>query len=97
MPEQCRTSSSHSLGPSMELSLRVKLSYTIFEMRQEIGRSGRAKKLGPDVLHTVLTIVTVSVSDDEVHLLILRDFVHTLVKRDRVTWCITESVHQLII
>ena len=59
-------------------------SYTIFEMRQKIGRSGMAKKLGPDVglPHTVLTSVTVSVSDDEVHLVILRDFVHTLVKRD---------------
>ena len=41
-----------------------------------------AKKLGPDVPHTVLTSGTVSVSDDEVNLLILRDFVHTLVKRD---------------
>ena len=55
-----------------------------------------AKKLGSDAPHTVLTSVTVSVSDDEVHLLIMRDFVHTLVKRDGVTWCITESVHQLL-
>ena len=45
VPEQCRTSSSHSLGTSMELSLRVQLSYTIFEMRQKIDRSGMTKKL----------------------------------------------------
>ena len=32
------------------------------------------------------------VSDDEGHLLILGDFFHTLVKRDCVTWCITDSV-----
>ncbi len=51
-------------------------------MRQKIGRSGMAKKLWLEVPHTDLTSVTVSVSDDEVHLLILRDFVHTLVKRD---------------
>ena len=36
-------------------------------MRQKIGRSGMAKKLGPDAPHTLLTSVTVSVSDDEVH------------------------------
>ena len=85
VPEQCRTSSSHSLGPSMELSLIGSSSLigpTIFEIRQKVGCSGMAKKLGPDVPHTVLTSVTVSVSDDEVHLPILRDFVHTLVKRD---------------
>ena len=82
VPEQCRTSSSHSLGTSMEYSLRVQLSYTIFEIRQKIGCSGMAKELGPDVPHTVLTNVTVSVSDDEVHLLILRHFVPILVKRD---------------
>ena len=82
VPEQCRTSSSHTLGPSMEQSLRVQLSYTIFDIRQKIGCSGMAKKLGPEVPHTDLTSVTVSVSDDEVHLLILRDCAHTLVKRD---------------
>ena len=76
VPEQCRTSvHTHWVHP---WSSRLGSS----SLRQKIGCSGMAKKLGPDVPHTVLTSVTVSVSDDEVHLLILRDFIHTLVKRD---------------
>ena len=39
----------------------------------------------PEVPHTELTSVTVSVSDDEVHLLILRDFVRTLVLKTRLS------------
>ena len=73
------------MGPSMETwssRYRVQLCYIIFlkcaEDRpqwhgQETLTRGRAHL-------TDLTSVTVSVSDDEVHLLILRDFVHTLVK-----------------
>ena len=42
----------HWVQPWSSRLISVQLSYTIFEMRQKIGRSGMAKQLAPDIPHT---------------------------------------------